>query len=172
MEENRAFNNRDGYQKTLFLWRKNQSSMMEGHAHVFMQEKTSSDMEGEPPFTEHTARPRNPQPQDRRRRPRTPEGAGKESAPLMFFAAGYSGDDAVGIHRNGYGLYQNRLDGPFPKSAGGCYRGTSLIRKRPPPRTHHRALCIVLLQGPRRALFLMSEVPLYTTSDGRLLQTS
>ena len=41
------------------------------------------------------------------------------------------------------------------------YRVTSLIRKRPPPRTHHRALCIVLLQGPRRALFLMSEVPLY-----------
>ena len=40
------------------------------------------------------------------------------------------------------------------------YRGTSLIRNRPPPYDHHRALGMVLLQGPRGALFLMSEVPL------------
>ena len=40
------------------------------------------------------------------------------------------------------------------------YRGTSLITKGPPPRTHHKALGIVPLWGPRRALFLMSEVPL------------
>ena len=40
------------------------------------------------------------------------------------------------------------------------YRGTSLIRKRPPPRTHHMDLCILLLWGPGIGLFLMSEVPL------------
>ena len=33
---------------------------------------------------------------------------------LVFFAPGYPGEIAVGIHSNGYGLYQNRLDGPFP----------------------------------------------------------
>ena len=31
----------------------------------------------------------------------------------------------------------------------------------PPPWNHHRALGTGLLQGPRRRLFLMSEVPLY-----------
>ena len=41
------------------------------------------------------------------------------------------------------------------------YRGTSLIRNSTPPLDHHRALGIVLLQGARGALFLMSEVPLY-----------
>jgi len=41
------------------------------------------------------------------------------------------------------------------------YRGTSLIRKRPPPYDHHRAPGMVLLQGPRRRRFLMSEAPLY-----------
>ena len=43
----------------------------------------------------------------------------------------------------------------------GGYRGTSLIRNSTPPQDHHRALGIVLLKGPRDALFLMSEVPLY-----------
>ena len=43
------------------------------------------------------------------------------------------------------------------------YRGTSLIRNRPPPQDVHRALGIVLLYGPKGALFLMSEVPLHTT---------
>ena len=38
--------------------------------------------------------------------------------------------------------------------------GTSLTRKRTPPYEHHRALGMVLLKGPRGALFLMSEVPL------------
>ena len=33
--------------------------------------------------------------------------------------------------------------------------------KQPPPQDLHRALGIVLLQGPRGALFLMSEVPLF-----------
>ena len=42
----------------------------------------------------------------------------------------------------------------------GKYRGTSLIRKRPPPLDPHRALGMVLLWGPRRRWFLMSEVPL------------
>jgi hypothetical protein len=40
--------------------------------------------------------------------------------------------------------------------------GTSLIRTSPPPpQDHHRTLGIVLLKGPRRGLFLVSEVPLY-----------
>jgi hypothetical protein len=38
------------------------------------------------------------------------------------------------------------------------YRDTSLIRNSPPPWDHHFALSIVLLQGPRGAVFLMSEV--------------
>ena len=40
----------------------------------------------------------------------------------------------------------------------GTYRGTSLERKRPPPKDHHGFLGKVLLQGPREARFLMSEV--------------
>ena len=42
--------------------------------------------------------------------------------------------------------------------------GTSLMRKNPPPEDSHGALGISLLQGPRSALFLMSEVPLYRAS--------
>ena len=34
-------------------------------------------------------------------------------------------------------------------------------KKQPPPQDHHRVLGIVLLKGPRGALLLMSEVPLY-----------
>ena len=34
-------------------------------------------------------------------------------------------------------------------------------KKQPPPQDHHRALGMVLLLGPRGALFLMREVPLY-----------
>jgi len=41
------------------------------------------------------------------------------------------------------------------------YRGTSLIRNTPPPQGHRMALDIVLMQGPRRGSFLLSEVPLY-----------
>ena len=40
------------------------------------------------------------------------------------------------------------------------YRDTSQIRNSAPPWDHHRALDIVLLQGPRGSLFLMSEGPL------------
>ena len=40
------------------------------------------------------------------------------------------------------------------------YRGTWLIRNGTPPQDHYKALGIVLLKGPREALFLMSEVPL------------
>ena len=43
------------------------------------------------------------------------------------------------------------------------YRGTSLIRRSPPPPNHRRALGIVLLEGPRGSLFLMS-VPRALTS--------
>ena len=35
------------------------------------------------------------------------------------------------------------------------YRGISLIINSPPPQDHHRALGIVLQQGPRRGLLLM-----------------
>ena len=42
-----------------------------------------------------------------------------------------------------------------------AYRGNSLIRHSPPLWDHHRVLGIVLLQGPRRRQFLLSEVPLY-----------
>jgi len=36
--------------------------------------------------------------------------------------------------------------------------GTSFIRNGTPPQDHHKALGIDLLQGPREALLLMSEV--------------
>jgi len=35
-------------------------------------------------------------------------------------------------------------------------------KQQPPPRTTIGPLGIVVLQGPRRGVFLMSEVPLYT----------
>ena len=41
-------------------------------------------------------------------------------------------------------------------------RGTSLMKTRPPPLGRHRALGMFLLQGPRGALFLMTEVPLHS----------
>jgi len=47
--------------------------------------------------------------------------------------------------------------------AGPFYRDTSLIRNCPPPQDHHRALGIILLKGPRGALFLMSEVPVLSS---------
>ena len=51
-------------------------------------------------------------------------------------------------------------------------RGTSLIRNSPPPQDHHRILGIVLLQGPRGALFLMSEVHLHSEqAPPRVLQS-
>ena len=44
------------------------------------------------------------------------------------------------------------------------YRGTLLTRNAHPPQDHDRALGIVLLPGPRRGVFLMSEVPLCQVS--------
>ena len=46
------------------------------------------------------------------------------------------------------------------------YRGTPLTRKSPPPQDRRRPLGIVLLQGARGALFLLSEVPLYDWLSG------
>ena len=40
------------------------------------------------------------------------------------------------------------------------YRDASLMRNNPFPLDHHRALGIDLRWGPRRGMFLMSEVPL------------
>ena len=42
-----------------------------------------------------------------------------------------------------------------------CLRGTSLIRKRPPPSDLHRTIGIGVLKGPRGGPFLMSEVLLW-----------
>jgi len=53
-----------------------------------------------------------------------------------------------------------------PTSSGGAppsdpsVQGHLADQKYPPPEDHHRALGIVLLQGPQRVGFLMSEVPL------------
>ena len=41
------------------------------------------------------------------------------------------------------------------------YGNTSLIGNNLPPWDHHRVLGLVLLQGPRGGLFLMSEAPLH-----------
>ena len=47
------------------------------------------------------------------------------------------------------------------------YRGTSLIGNSPtPPQDHPRTLGAVLLKGPRRGMFFMSEVPLYRWFEG------
>ena len=40
-------------------------------------------------------------------------------------------------------------------------KGYLAHKKQPPPESHHRALGIFLLYGPRGVLFLMSEIPLY-----------
>ena len=44
------------------------------------------------------------------------------------------------------------------------YRDTSLIRKRPPPEDHHRALVIGLLQGPRGRRLQENDAPPATYS--------
>ena len=41
------------------------------------------------------------------------------------------------------------------------HRGTLLVRNNPPAKDHHMTLGIVLLKGPGRGVFLMSEVLLY-----------
>ena len=53
------------------------------------------------------------------------------------------------------------------RGTGCAYRATSFIRNYLPPQDHRRALGIGLLQGPRGWHFLMSEVALQRTSDGR-----
>ena len=45
------------------------------------------------------------------------------------------------------------------------FRGTSFIRNSPPPYGVHRASSIVILWGPRGALFLMGEAPLSALGD-------
>ena len=53
-------------------------------------------------------------------------------------------------------LWQDFMDGVHTE-----YRGTSLKRNSaPPPQDYHRALGIVLLYGPKGALFLMRKAPL------------
>ena len=43
------------------------------------------------------------------------------------------------------------------------HRGTSLMRKRQPPKEEHRALGVGWMYGPRKWCFPMSEVPLHAT---------
>ena len=43
----------------------------------------------------------------------------------------------------------------------GDYMGASLMTNSPPPQDNHRTLGTILLQGLRRGVFLMSEVPLW-----------
>ena len=57
---------------------------------------------------------------------------------------------------------------PWTLPSESSYKGTSLMRKRPPPKDHHRTLGTVLLSGPRRGVFLMSEVPLQVLLDHTL----
>jgi len=52
------------------------------------------------------------------------------------------------------------LEGLVDGSGPVVYRGTLLIRNSPPLEDHRRAQIIVILQGPRGALFLIREVPL------------
>ena len=49
--------------------------------------------------------------------------------------------------------HSRRARCPWSHSERSHYRDTSLIRNSPPPSGHHRALGIVLLQGPRGAQF-------------------
>ena len=53
------------------------------------------------------------------------------------------------------------FDTPVGPRLIGPFRGTSPIRKHPPPYDPRRTLGIVLREGPRGVHFLMSEVPLY-----------
>jgi len=43
----------------------------------------------------------------------------------------------------------------------------SLIRKSPSPQDQHMTLGIVSLKGPRRGVFLVSKIPLYTDLASR-----
>jgi len=51
---------------------------------------------------------------------------------------------------------------PQTQPRRGCIQGYLADKKLPTPQDHHRSLGIVLLYGPRRKQFLMSEVPLYS----------
>jgi hypothetical protein len=62
------------------------------------------------------------------------------------------------VNHKPYAPHQGPVDGADCPA----YRGTSLIRNRPPPpKEHHRALGTGLLQGPGGVHFLVSEVPLH-----------
>ena len=56
-------------------------------------------------------------------------------------------------------------DGTPRGKASDATQGYLAYKKTPPHQDHHRLLGIVLLQGPRGMLFLMSEIPLYTAGD-------
>ena len=56
-------------------------------------------------------------------------------------------------------LAHKKTPTPYETTAA-PYRGTSFIKKSPPPWDHLRTLGIVLMQGLRRRQFLMSEVTL------------
>jgi hypothetical protein len=65
----------------------------------------------------------------------------------------------LSLSKKGARAHLGTMRWPYPSS--GEYRGTSLMRNSPPLRATNaiKALGILLLQNPRGALFLMSEVP-------------
>ena len=72
---------------------------------------------------------------------------GRERSPATFRIAGSAGRESV--PHSGLVTFH---------TAG--YRGTSPVKYRNPPQDQHMTLGIVLPQGPRKGVFLMSEVPL------------
>ena len=96
----------------------------------------------------------------------------------MFRCSRVPGIRAVGVPGfRVFGVYLKRADrvphaygrlGAFiqlsvpprgPSTTREANRGISLIRNSPSPWDHHGTSGIVLLKGPRRVVFLMSEVP-------------
>jgi hypothetical protein len=81
-------------------------------------------------------------------------------------------EESPNHHRNGDGVGPDQSDASTqpPNGAFHCckslrcnavwYRDTSLIESNLSSEDHHMALGLVLLNGPRGGLFLMSEVPL------------
>ena len=79
----------------------------------------------------------------------------------MYIYGDQTGTQASSSHRPHPGRPANQENVRFWRiETKPCYRGTSLIRKRPAPWDPPRTLGIALLQGLRGVRFLVSEVPL------------
>ena len=76
----------------------------------------------------------------------------------VFFSAFFSSGDQF----NAFFSFDHSEFGVLTSPAAlRQHRGTSLMKKRPPPQDPCRALGMVLHQGPKRRRFLVSEVPLH-----------